>query len=602
VSASAGVLAATGFVVGATFGTGNVSNIDAVQFLEVRNIVQTAIAGVTVSQDSAGRLRATKAFVAAGDYVIVGPATTATNLGFVVNSQGTNDGIANYRSTAQTFPTVTPGTLVLGVDNEPDFNVTIGGGQSQATVIANINTAAGFTMASSVSGTIMLMRGRSNGGQVRVVGATNPLILTELGLVVQTNVAPAIVTGTMPAGTEITNAAGTARFVTMQDAVITGPTGGGPSGAAYFANVGPYSVKVRHALDDGSGASALAGTITSVVRAPDIGSFNAVNPLTLSAALSESAIDAQYVAALDATLDLNSVAREVNISYSARQSNTVRRKLRENAITASAIGMFGRMAIVRTPIGVTKQSALSRVAEPGVGAYRDQRVVYCWPQANSFVPIIGRRGLSGGAGFTVDGNVDIGADGFMASILSQLPPEENPGQLTGFTSGVNGLESSPNAQGLTIADYTNFRSNGIAAMRIDDGNAIFQSGVTSVDPAVYPSLRNIARRRMADFIQDTLAIRLKGFGKKLSTGARRKAITGEIRQFMSDLLSSANPAFQRIDGFSIDDVTGNTPTTIAQGLYRVILKVRTLASLDSIVLETTVGEAVQIDEPAALAA
>lgn len=599
VSSSPGsVLTTLGLSVGTTIGTGNVANIDAVSFTEIKSIVETAIVGTRVEQDGAGRLRVTKNFAAVGDYVSVGPATTASALGFAVGAQGTNDGIANVRSGAGTYPLTVSATLTLGVDDESNVNVALASGDTQAQAITKINTALGFTSATSLSGTVFLLRGRSNGGQVRVVGATNPTLLSDLGLTAGVTIVPAIVAGTVPAGTEVTNAASTNKFVTMQDVNVLAPTGGGPSpnAAPYDAKAGPYSVKVRHALDDGTGVSAGAGTLTKLVAAPDLGSFQVINPILVSAALTESSIDAQYLAAIDSTLDLNSVAREGNVIYSARQSNQVRRKLRANVLEASSIGMFGRMCVLRTPLGTAKAVAMSRVAEPGVGAYRDQRVIFCWPQANSFVPIIARRGLSGGAGFTADGNLDIGADGFMASILSQLPPEENPGQLTSFTAGVNSLETSANAQNLTIVDYTNLKAAGIAALRVDDGTAIFQSGVTSVDPSVFPNLKNIARRRMADFIQDTLARRLKGFGKKLSTVARRKAITSEIRQFMDGLLSKNNPAVQRIDGYSIDDASGNTQTTLAQGLYRIILKVRTLASLDSIVLETTIGESVQIDE------
>lgn len=599
------VLTTLGLTVSSYIGTGNVSNIDAVAFSEIKSVVEAAIAGTRVEQDASGALRVTKSFVAVGDYVKVGPATTATALGFVVGTEGTNDGIANIRSTAGTYPTVAAtGILTLGVDNESNFNVTITLGFSQAQVIAAINAAAGYTMASALSATILLLRGRANGGQVRVVGATVAGILADLGLTAGVTLVPALSAGTIPAGTEVTNTAMTNKFVIMQNVNVLAPTGGGPNPNAppYDAKAGPYSVKVRHSLDDGTGVSAIAGTLTKLVLAPDTGSYQVINPIAVTVALTEAAIDAQYATAIESTLDLNSVAREGNIIVAARQSNQVRRQLRSNVLVASSIGMFGRMAVVRTPLGTPKATAMSRVAEPGVGAYRDQRVIFCWPQANSFVPIIARRGLSGGLGFTADGNLDIGADGFMASILSQLPPEENPGQLTAFTGGVNGLETSVNAQGLTITDYTNLKGAGIAALRVDDGTAIFQSGVTSVDPGVFPNLKNIARRRMADFIQDTLARRLKGFGKKLSTNARRKAITSEIRQFMDGLLSKNNPASQRIDGYSIDDKSGNTQTTLAQGLFRIILKVRTLASLDSIVLETTIGESVVVDEQPAQAA
>ena len=270
--------------------------------------------------------------------------------------------------------------------------------------------------------------------------------------------------------------------------------------------------------------------------------------------------------------------------------------------------MFGRVATIRTPLGLDKNTAQSVNAEPGVGAYRDQRVIYTWPQARSLVPLIARRGLSGNPAstsylaFTADGNVDMGADGFLVSIMSQLAPEENPGQLTGFTAGITSLESSTNANGLTIVDYINFKAAGICALRFDQGVAIYQSGVTSVDPNLNPGLVRISRRRMADYIQDSLSLRTKSFGKKLSTNARRNALVGEIRAFMEGLLSRENPANQRIAGFTIDAKSANTPAVLAQGLFRIRVPVRTLPSLDSIVLEVTVGEQVTVTEVLPLAA
>jgi len=592
IAGSAGVLATLGLTVATTIGTGNVGNIDAVLFSEIRTVVEAAVAGAKVTQDSQGRLRASKVFVAAADYILVGPLTTAANLGFAVDQEGSADGVANLRSAAETFPTLSTGTLTLGVDDEPNFNVAIGIGDTQVVVIAAINLAAGFTMASAIDATHTLLRGRKNGGQVRVVAA--PVgVLADLGLTLKTISVGALAAGTVPAGTELTNSTGLVSFVTMQDVNVLAPA---ISGGVYTANAGPYQVKVRHALDDGTGLTALAGTIVVARRQSDLGSFDIVNPVTLTAALTETQIDAQYVLALDATLDLNTPAKNANITYAARQSNTIRRKLRENAVVASSIGMSGRIACIRPPLGTTRATAKSTVAEPGVGAYRDQRVIYCFPGASTFVPVIGRRGTGAGVGFTADGVVDLGAEGFMVSVLSQLAPEENPGQLTSFTLGVVGLESSSNAQGYTMEDYIAFRASGIAALRIDDGTAIFQSGVTSVDPQVNPGLRNIARRRMADFIQDTLARRGKAFGKKLSTNLRRKAITTEFRSFLEGLLSRNNPAAQRIAGYTIDDKSGNTPELLAAGLYRIIVKVRSLASLDSIVIESTVGESVVVEE------
>lgn len=594
VAASAGgVLTALGLTVGVTTGTGNVSNIDAVTFNEVRSIVQTAMSsGVTVELDSQQRLRISKVYSAAGDYVTVGPLTTATALGFTAYQHSSNDGLARLRSGTGSFPASYSGgeTLTLQVDDQNPVVVTFQSGDTtQALQITRINLAMGYTCASSVSSTITLFTGVKNGGRVTVVAGTAS-VLTSLGLTAPLTVqATAVVAGTLPAGTVVRNSGNTNRFVTMQDVAVT------------VASTGPYTAKVRHALDDGTGVSATAGTLTVLDAAPDVASFAVNNLAQVNAALTEGQIDAAYATAIDATLDMSSVCRVANIIFSARQSNAVRRKLRQNVLTASSSGMYGRMACIRPPLGITRDQAKSNVAEPGVGAYRDQRVVYNYPGVNTFVPQIAAVGTAGGAGFTATGNVDVGMDGFCASIMSQLPPEEDPGQATDFASGVNSLETSPNAQGYVIDDYIAFKAAGISAPRMDDGKCVLQSGCTSVDPAVYPNLADINRRRMADYVEDSLAQRGKSFGKKLQTVNRRIALANEQVAFLSGLRSKNNPDNQRIDSYSVDRITGNTPALQAQGMYRLIIKVRTLSSFKSIVLQSTIGTSVEVDEVAGAA-
>lgn len=591
VAGTASVLTAMNLTVTSANGTGNVGDIDAVTFQEVKTVIEAAVSGVKVTKDSASRLRVGMTYTGGNDWMTVG-AHTATALGFTAGQHVSNSGYAYLRSGAGTYPTGFTGGETLTLQNDDGANFTVvftAAATTQAQVITEINAAAGYTMARSIDATHIELRSNANGGTAKVVGGSAG-VLAALGLTATSVTATALSSGRIPAGTVVQNAGGTRVFVTMQDVSVTVAAIDGVTASG----VGPYSVKVRHALDDGTGLSATAGTVTSLPNEPDLGSFSCVNPADVSAALSESQIDAAYASAIDATKDINGPTKEVNIVWSARQSNAVRTKLRTNAIEASAAGCFGRMAVVRPPLGTAKTVALSGSSAPGVGAYRDQRVIYTYPGVNTFVPAIAARGTAGGAGFTADGNVDVGADGFMSSILSQLSPEENPGQLTAFASAVNGLESG--APDLEMADYVQFRAKGIAAPRMDDGTMIFQSGVTSVDPGTYPQLRNIARRRMADFIQDSLARRVKSYGKKLSTFVRRKAIEGEIRKFLSGLLSREQPAFQRIAGFTVDVKSGNTPDSLAQGLFRIIVKVRTLASLDAIVLATTIGEAVEVDE------
>jgi len=179
-------------------------------------------------------------------------------------------------------------------------------------------------------------------------------------------------------------------------------------------------------------------------------------------------------------------------------------------------------------------------------------------------------------------------------VCSQLNHEENPGQLTDFLGNVNGLETSPNVQGFDIDTYKAFKAGGICAPRIEAGEAFYESGCTSVDPAVDFVLRNIARRRMADFIQDSLSVALKPILKKLMTRARRRAVSTAIREFLLQLQSPTNDTLQRIAAFATDDRTGNTPATLNAGIYRVIIRVQTLPSLDVLVLDTTIGETVNV--------
>lgn len=556
---------------------------------------------------------------------------------------------------AGTFALTGGDTLTLGYDDAANFTTTfLTGDTTAALIVARINIYAGFTFASVATGQVRLTGvKKGTAGQVRVVSGSAGVI-TAIGLTVantagtgdvanidsvtpaevktvveadivgtrvetqldgkirisktfvastdtitvgsgttatalgftsgQTNANATGPVGVIPAGTQVTNTAATVKFVTTQDVNVTA------------ANAGPYTARVRHALDDGAGVSAAVSTIIKVTDPIALSSFSVTNTVLIAAALTEAAIDAAYVTAIDKTKDINTVAKEINVIYSARQSNAIRTKIKSNVLDASASGCFGRMGIVRPPLNITKAAAKSTSATPGVGAYRDQRVVYCYPGANTFVPLIARRGTAGGAGFTADGNVDIGADGVLASLLSQISPEENPGQETTFTAEVNGIESGANVQGFDMADYIAFKAAGICAIRVDSGKVIFQSGVTSVDPLTYPNLVNIARRRMADFIQDTLARRGRGYGKKLNTFARRKALAGEIRLWLRGLLSPNKPEDQRIDGFTVDEKSGNTDVSIGKGIYRIIVKVRTLSSLDAIVLDTTIGEQVEVEE------
>jgi len=606
VGGSTGVLAQLGLTAGVTSGAGNVANIAAVAPNEIALIVQAAIANTKVESDPNGALRISN--TSATGFLVVGSGTTATALGFLAGTEATATGLPILVSGAGTYNLGTSGTITLQLDASlPSVTTTVASGDTLAATVTKLNAA--FTAAAqgapvtSDGASRFYVVGTKPGGVVSVVGASAGAVLTELGLVVGQTLGTPPPAGSFPAGT-VVQVPGGAQFVTMQG-VLFALSGVTIAGVQQAAGATSWSVKIRHALDDGTGAGTGAGSVSQILSPPAIGAFSVVNPQVITAALTENQIDAQYAISIAATARVNTVAKTTNIIFAARQSNAIRTALRNNAISASASGCFGRVACIRTPLNTPVQTALSTTATPGVGAYRSDRVIYCYPQANTFVPIIALVGPGGGEGFNASGNVDVGADGFLASVMSNLNPEENPGQDTDFADGVNAIETGSNVQNFDITTYQAFKAAGICALIIDDGVAAFQSGVTSVDPLANPSIVNIKRRRMADFLQDSMAISLKEFGKKLSTSKRRNAIRTEIFQFLNGLAgggSSAsqgnpnNPDAQRIDSFGVDTKSGNDVVTLGQGLFRIIVVVRLLASLDSIVLQTTIGETVVVAE------
>jgi hypothetical protein len=335
--------------------------------------------------------------------------------------------------------------------------------------------------------------------------------------------------------------------------------------------------------------------VTNLVDSLAASAWSVTNPATLNAALTEAAIDAAYQTAFTATLALSAVTRKANLSFAARQSNALRSMTRLNAVLANSGGLAGRYSFIRPPLGTTRANAKDPALQPGVGANRSKVGSYAYPGVEIFVPQIAARGVAGGAGFTADGLIDVGFDSWEASLCSQLPPEENPGQQTDFALAVVGLEkNNPDVQAMDINDYIAFKAAGIAAPIIDEGVCQIQSAVTSVDPQSQPAFVDINRQRMEFFIQDSLASGLKSFSKKLMTRQRRADLLGTENGFMNGLLSPNNPASQRIAAYSIDAKSGNTKATLAAGIFRTIVRTQTLPDFKDIVLETITGPNVDV--------
>ena len=65
------------------------------------------------------------------------------------------------------------------------------------------------------------------------------------------------------------------------------------------------------------------------------------------------------------------------------------------------------------------------------------------------------------------------------------------------------------------------------------------------------------------------------FQKLPATNQLKDSAVGEIDAFLNGLKSPGNPTAQRIDSYLIDDKSANTPSLSAQGVFWIIVKVRT---------------------------
>lgn len=311
-------------------------------------------------------------------------------------------------------------------------------------------------------------------------------------------------------------------------------------------------------------------------------------------AVNSSALDTLYSNALASLITEELPAREINLVVCSRKSSTIRSSMKAHVLAASA-SQLGHECFVAPQLTSQSLSPLLGDADPGVGANRDERVIFCWPGAQTFIPEASGIKIKTATGtYTTDGILDTHWDEWVASLCSVIPPERNPGEFSGFTSevlaGILGVQRG--VSGLGMNEYIAMRRAGIAGLRMDKKvGAILQSGITT---SLESGRKNINRRRMADFIEDSLAARFVIFSKRLLSEELKGIVTGETFDFLQELLSPNNPAAQRISGFIIDRKSGNTPELEAKGIWFLIVKVRTLASMDALVLQCEIGEGVTV--------
>jgi hypothetical protein len=386
----------------------------------------------------------------------------------------------------------------------------------------------------------------------------------------------------------------------------------GPGGYA-AADVGGYTVPIRPLTDStgsASGSTAYsAGTVLTPLTVPTALTGSTWDPLSglgartivgsttaFTAAIqaanvvSSATVDALYATAIDAFLSDQAPVSEVNIILSARSSDTIRSYLRQHVLTSSANGR-GRRTIISPLLTTVSTATAFGNSAPGVGANRNERVDYAWPGYTTYIPeAVGYTIKTASGDYVQDGRLDMTADALLASVESVLRPELDVGQavepIPTVMASVLGLQR--NAPTLTMAEYIRMKALGIVGLRIDrTSGAVFQSSVTT---SLTSGQTDINRRRFADFVQDSMAERLNSYSKLPMTEPWKDSVISEITAFGTELLSPNNKAAARIEWYEIDEKSGNTAASLAQGIYVVITRWKMIPIARTIVLQTEVGQ------------
>ena len=237
------------------------------------------------------------------------------------------------------------------------------------------------------------------------------------------------------------------------------------------------------------------------------------------------------------------------------------------------------MAVLCTPDGQSSSTALTYVAD-----YHDDRLVYPWPRAkttNLYDSDLDE--------IEVDGNA------FVAAAIVALDPELSPGGASGKDAlvGITGLE----VETTSGATYDDLKDAGVCCFFLSKNlGPILYGGITT---SITSGLTQISRRRMTDFITESIAAFAETFVSKpldlvlasQSLGPETGALVSAIDDFLAGL-KGAN----RIQSYALDAFGGNIQDELDVGRWTIVLSVKLFAPMDEIVLKANIGETVNIEE------
>ena len=187
---------------------------------------------------------------------------------------------------------------------------------------------------------------------------------------------------------------------------------------------------------------------------------------------------------------------------------------------------------------------------------------------------------------------------WLASILTQTAPQVDPAftKNAQFLVGVTGLK-----QVLTRAQYINLKDAGICSFEYDQeiGFKVKSGIVTQIADS---SKVTILRRRMADYLTNSVGKFLKNYQNAVNSKENRSLVKGAILGFVQSLQNDGilpkDSEVKSGKATLVDTESANTDMSIAAGFFKIIWKQRIYSAMRYIVLSAEIGESVVVTEQA----
>ena len=186
---------------------------------------------------------------------------------------------------------------------------------------------------------------------------------------------------------------------------------------------------------------------------------------------------------------------------------------------------------------------------------------------------------------------------WVASIISQIAPNVDPAYAgnAGLLFGVTGLKKE-----LSRDDYKRLMAAGVCSFEFDNDIGFkIKSGI--VTQIANSSKLTILRRRMADYLTNSIGVFLKVYQNDINSKDKRTAVKAAILNFIQQQESlGILPSDKEIVGGGkaklVDIDSENTNDTIAAGKFFIVYKQRIFSSMRFIVLKAEIGESVVVTE------